>query len=96
MDGVAPLLVVAEHADVDVAVLEVRRQIDGVDGHELGREGQFARDDGAEFAQDEFFDAGGAVFHGEVDYCSHGADVAPAIHYKSRRRSRRDALPWSH
>ena len=49
-DGGALFLLGAEHADVDVAVLEVRRQVHAVDGHQLGGKREVARDDRAEFA----------------------------------------------
>ena len=65
VDGVAAFPVVAEHTDVDVAVLEIGRQVDGVHGHELGGKSQLSRDEGAEFAQDEFLDSGGTVFHND-------------------------------
>ena len=65
MDGVTLFAFGAHDADVDVAMLEVRRQVHGLHGDELGVEGHLAHHERAEFALDEFPDAGGSIFHGK-------------------------------
>ena len=63
----SPLFAFGAHdADVDVAMLEIGRQVHGLHGDELGGERHLAHHERAEFALDEFPDAGGSIFHGDA------------------------------
>ena len=53
----------AQHADMDMAMLEVRRQVHGLHRDQLGKI-HLAHDQRAEFALNEFPHSGWTVFHG--------------------------------
>ncbi|MEI9894754.1 MAG: hypothetical protein WDN28_12925 [Chthoniobacter sp.] len=58
---------VAHDADVDVGVLEVRRDIHLLDGDQRSLEGHLAAEEIAELALEQFVDAFETVLHEGVD-----------------------------
>ncbi len=63
-DDLLLLRLVADHADIDVAALQVRRDIRALDGHQRRGEDDLAQDDLAQLAPDDFIDPFETMFHG--------------------------------